>query len=409
MSSDSQALAPASSRLVERIALRLTLPAVLLAVPILIFLAIFFFYPAINLLFFSLLTQDAKGVVGPPLTLAHYTRFFEVDLYLRVFWNTLRISLVTSAFAIVLGYPVAIVMAKSGPIVSRTIALIVIAPLIVSVVVRSYGWQLILANTPAGLLNWVLMSLGITSEPLALLYSETAVVIGSLHVFFPMMVLPLASALGKIDPNLEDCARTLGAPWWKVFLRVTLPLSVPGLVAGFTLVFSLTAGSFVTPVILGGTTATMLGNLIEQQIFVVYDWPFGAAIAMVLVARGVRDQHALHAAARRPPLQERVMNRRLAGPGAWILYFDHGAADGVHPGAAGRRDRDVGLRQLLRQLPAAGLHPEMVRPDPAGPRLPGGPAAERPAGVLDDAGLAAARRARGHRADARPASPARPS
>jgi putative spermidine/putrescine transport system permease protein len=283
MSSDSQALAPASSRLVERIALRLTLPAVLLAVPILVFLAIFFFYPAINLLFFSLLTQDAKGVVGPPHTLAHYTRFFEVDLYLRVFWNTLRISLVTSAFAIVLGYPVAIVMSRSGPIVSRTIALIVIAPLIVSVVVRSYGWQLILVNSPNGLLNWALMSIGLIDEPLAILYSETAVVIGSLHVFFPMMVLPLASALGKIDPNLEDCARTLGAPWWKVFLRVTLPLSVPGLVAGFTLVFSLTAGSFVTPVILGGTTATMLGNLIEQQIFVVYDWPFGAAIAMVLV------------------------------------------------------------------------------------------------------------------------------
>ena len=106
-------------------------------------------------------------------------------------------------------------MSRSGPIVSRTIALIVIALLIVSVVVRSYGWQLILANTPAGLLNWMLMSLGITSEPLAILYSETAVVIGSLHVFFPMMVLPLASALGKIDPNLEDCARTW-APWWKV-------------------------------------------------------------------------------------------------------------------------------------------------------------------------------------------------
>jgi putative spermidine/putrescine transport system permease protein len=283
MSGDTQVLGPASSSLLERITLRLTLPASLLAVPILIFLAIFFFYPAINLLFFSLLTQDAKGIVGRPLTLAHYARFFEIDLYLRVFWNTLRISLVTSAFAIVLGYPVAIVMARSGPIVSRIIALIVIAPLIVSVVVRSYGWQLILANTPAGLLNWVLMSLGITGAPLAILYSETAVVIGSLHVFFPMMVLPLASALGKIDPNLEDCARTLGAPWWKVFLRVTLPLSVPGLVAGFTLVFSLTAGSFVTPVILGGTTATMLGNLIEQQIFVVYDWPFGAAIAVVLV------------------------------------------------------------------------------------------------------------------------------
>src|SRR4029450_11022044 len=154
MSSDTQVLEPASSRPKERIALRLTLPAFLLAVPILIFLAIFFFYPAINLLFFSLLTQDAKGVVGPPLTAAHYTRFFEVDLYLRVFWNTLRISLGPSAFAIVLGYPVAIVMAKSGPIVSRLIALIVIAPLIVSVVVGSYGWRLIPAHTHAGLVVW---------------------------------------------------------------------------------------------------------------------------------------------------------------------------------------------------------------------------------------------------------------
>ena len=123
----------------------------------------------------------------------------------------------------------------------------------------------------------------LVDAPVAILYTEIAVIIGSLHVFFPMMVLPLASALGKIDPNLEDAARMLGAPWWKVFLRVTLPLSMPGFVAGFTLVFSLTAGSFVIPAILGGASAVMLGNLIEQQIFVVYDWPFGAAIALVLV------------------------------------------------------------------------------------------------------------------------------
>ncbi|WP_342364370.1 ABC transporter permease [Terrarubrum flagellatum] len=255
----------------------------LLIVPILLYLAVFFLYPAINLLFFSVLTQDAKGVIGQPFTLEHYAKFFDVGLYMRVFWNTLRISLVTSIFAILLGYPVAIVMVRSGPRIARAITLIVIAPLIVSVVVRSYGWQLILANSRTGLLNWMLMSLGITEAPLSILYSEMAVVIGSLHVFFPMMVLPLASALGKIDPNLEASARTLGAPWWKVFWRITLPLSVPGLVAGFTLVFSLTAGSFVTPVILGGTSATMLGNLIEQQIFVVYNWPFGAAIAVVLV------------------------------------------------------------------------------------------------------------------------------
>ncbi|MCZ8108837.1 MAG: ABC transporter permease [Burkholderiales bacterium] len=258
-------------------------PAALLLIPVLLYLAVFFLYPAINLLVFSVLTQDAKGIIGRPFTLAHYTKFFDVALYMRVFWNTLRVSLVTSAVAIMLAYPVAIVMVRSRPQVTRIISLIVIAPLIVSVVVRSYGWQLILANSRNGLLNWVLNSLGLTEAPLLILYSETAVVIGSLHVFFPMMVLPLASALGKIDPNLEDSARTLGAPWWMVFWRITFPLSIPGLVAGFTLVFSLTAGSFVTPVILGGTSTTMLGNLIEQQIFVVYNWPFGAAIAVVLV------------------------------------------------------------------------------------------------------------------------------
>jgi len=262
---------------------RLQLSAGYLAIPMLVFLAYFFFYPALGLLFSSIQTQNSKGIIGPPFTLAHYARLIDVDLYARVFWNTLRISVITSLLATVLAYPVALVMVKSRPMVTRIITLIVIAPLIVSVVVRGYGWQLILQNGPKGMLNWILMTLHITDAPLSILYTEKAVIIGSLHVFFPMMVLPLASALGKIDPNLEDAARMLGAPWWKVFLRVTLPLSMPGFVAGFTLVFSLTAGSFVIPAILGGASAIMLGNLIEQQIFVVYDWPFGAAIALVLV------------------------------------------------------------------------------------------------------------------------------
>ena len=259
------------------------LSVVLLAIPMLAFLSYFFFYPALVLLFSSLLTQNSQGIIGRPFTPAHFMRLIDVDLYARVFWNTLRISVITSVLATVLAYPVALVMVKSRPLVTRIITLIVIAPLVVSVVVRGYGWQLILTNGPKGMLNWILMTLHIVDGPVSILYSEKAVVIGSLHVFFPMMVLPLASALGKIDPNLEDAARMLGAPWWKVFLRVTLPLSMPGFVAGFTLVFSLTAGSFVIPAILGGASAIMLGNLIEQQIFVVYDWPFGAAIAVVLV------------------------------------------------------------------------------------------------------------------------------
>lgn len=255
----------------------------LLLLPLLAFLSFFFFVPAIKLMLFSLMTQNAQGVVGTPWTLEHYVHFFSVAMYSDILWTTVRISVITSVIAAVLAYPVAIVMVRGNMAVTRIITLIVIAPLAVSVVVRAYGWQLILNNGPSGLLNYVLLHLGMIGQPLALLFSDTAVVIGSLHIFFPMMVLPLSSALGKIDPNLEQAARTLGAPAWKVFLRVTLPLSLPGLVAGITLVFSLAAGSYVIPALIGGPGSQMLGNLAEQQIVAVYDWPFGATIATVLV------------------------------------------------------------------------------------------------------------------------------
>jgi putative spermidine/putrescine transport system permease protein len=255
-----------------------------LALPAMGFLAAFLLVPAVRLISAGFLTQDAHGLLGGPITLSHFVHFFDTGLYSHVLFVTLRISLLTAGVAALLGYPVAMVMTRSHPAVSRVVTFITIAPLIVSVVVRSYGWQLILGNGPAGLLNWLLLSTGVINTPLRLLYSETAVVIGSLHVFLPMMVLPLASVLGKIDPHLEEAARTLGMPAWRVFHRVTLPLSLPGLAVGFTLVFSLTAGSFVTPAMLGGTNAQMLGNLIDQQITAIYDWPFGATIATVLVA-----------------------------------------------------------------------------------------------------------------------------
>jgi putative spermidine/putrescine transport system permease protein len=259
------------------------MPIVLLS-PSLLFLAIFFALPAFGLISYSFLTQAANGTVGLPFTLDHYRHFFTTPLYIRVLLTTLKISLITTAIAVVLAYPVALVMVRSTPLIRQAITIIVIAPLVVSIVVRTYGWQLILGNGPTGILNWLLLNSGLIGSPIALLYSETAVVIGSLHVFFPMMVLPLASALGKIDPRIEDAARTLGATSWRTFRRVTLPLSLPGLTVGCTLVFSLTAGSFVTPAILGGTSGQMLGVLVEQQILVVYNWPFGAACASVLVA-----------------------------------------------------------------------------------------------------------------------------
>jgi putative spermidine/putrescine transport system permease protein len=270
--------------LVRRRALPRQLAPVALLTPSLLFLAMFFALPALGLVSYSFLTQSPDGTVGLPLTLEHYRHFFTTPLYARVLVTTLKISLITTGVAVLLAYPVALVMARSGPFIRQAITIIVIAPLVVSVVVRTYGWQLILGNGPSGILNWLLLNSGVTASPIALLYSETAVVIGSLHVFFPMMVLPLASALGKIDASIEDAARTLGATAWRTFRRITLPLSLPGLTVGCTLVFSLTAGSFVTPAILGGTSGQMLGVLVEQQFLIVYNWPFGAACATVLVA-----------------------------------------------------------------------------------------------------------------------------
>src|SRR5215469_16500334 len=282
---ETSAVAPprATTRARHWIAPGQLVPIALLS-PALLFLAAFFALPALALISYSFLTQSPEGIVGLPFTLAHYEHFFGTALYSRVLLTKLRISLWTTGIAMLLAYPVALVMVRSGATTRRVITMIVIAPLIVSVVVRTYGWQLILANGPTGILNWLLLSTGLARTPARLLYTEAAVVVGSLHVFFPLMVLPLAPALGKIDPRLEDAARTLGAGTCRTFRRVTLPLSLPGLAVGCGLVFSLTAGSFVTPAILGGSGAQMLGMLVDQQILVVYDWPFGATVATVLVA-----------------------------------------------------------------------------------------------------------------------------
>jgi putative spermidine/putrescine transport system permease protein len=251
--------------------------------PSILFLALFFVLPALTLFGYGFLTQSPQGTVGPPPTLEHYRHFFGTALYSHVLWTTLRISWWTTAAAALLAYPVALTIVHANAAVARAITMAVIAPLIVSIVVRTYGWQVILGNGPAGALNWLLLAASLIRHPLRLLYTDAAVVIGSLHVFFPLMVLPLASALGKIDPSLDDAATTLGASAWRRFRRITLPLSLPGLAVGSTLVFSLTAGSFVTPAILGGSASQMLGMLVDQQILAVYDWPFGATVASVLV------------------------------------------------------------------------------------------------------------------------------
>ncbi|WP_420101453.1 ABC transporter permease [Bosea sp. (in: a-proteobacteria)] len=257
------------------------LPALALLGPAILFFLLVFVLPVGLMLRFSFLKQLPDGSLTTLPTLANYIRLATVDLYRGVLLTTLRISLLTTIGAVLLAYPLALVIARGPAILGRIITMLVIAPLLVNVVVRAYGWRVILANGPGGVLNWLLSFLGL--GPVELLYSDWAVVIGSVQVFLPMMVLPLAAAIGRIDPAVEDAARTLGGDSLAVFRWVTLPLSLPGLGAGCTLVFSLTASSFILPSLLGGSFTKMLGTLVEEQILTVFDWPFGAAIATVMV------------------------------------------------------------------------------------------------------------------------------
>jgi putative spermidine/putrescine transport system permease protein len=271
---------PAQTRRAGRVNERILTATVLIAPAVLFFMTIFL-VPVGLMIKFSFFHQLDDGNLSADPTLANYIRLGSVDLYQKVVSTTLQVSLFTTLAAVVLAYPVVMVMVRGNSFVGRALTVIVISPLLINVVVRTYGWRVILANSDKGVLNWVLAQFGLA--PAHILYTKWAIIIGSVHVFLPMMVLPLAAALGKIDPAVEEAARTLGASAWAVFRRVTFPLSVPGLAVGSTLVFSLTASSFVAPALLGGNFAKMLGTLVEEQILSVFDWPFGAAIATVMI------------------------------------------------------------------------------------------------------------------------------
>ena len=252
----------------------------MLVAPAILFLAVWFIWPVLTMVHLSLTQHSVEGRFVEELTLENYLRLFSTDLYFRVLVRTVRVALLTSVIAAFFAYPLAIAIARGGPVLARVVAITILAPLLVNVVVRSYGWQTILNKT--GALAWLLKLIGVQDPPM-LLYTEWAVLIACVHVYLPFMVMPLASAIGRIDRSVEEAARIAGASGANVLLRVILPLSLPGLAVGVSLVFSLSAAAYVTPQILGGNFSPLLGTLIEQQILTLNDWPFGAAISTLLV------------------------------------------------------------------------------------------------------------------------------
>jgi putative spermidine/putrescine transport system permease protein len=254
----------------------------LLIGPVLLGFVLCFAFP-LALLFASSVNRldPATFKIIERYTLYNYQRFLFDAFYLTALLTTLKLSLFATLLCLVTGTPVAIYLAKAPPRERKVLMFLLIAPLVVSLVIRTFGWLIVLG--PGGLFSSVLRGIGFVSQPISLMYTETAVVIGLAHVTFPFMVLAIFSALQNIDPDVRRAASNLGANRRQIFWRITLPLSVPGILAGSLIVFALSVSSFVTPSLLGGAWVKVVAYLIWEQNVAILDWPFAGAIAVILL------------------------------------------------------------------------------------------------------------------------------
>jgi putative spermidine/putrescine transport system permease protein len=214
------------------------------------------------------------------LTLEHYRDFFQNRYLLQAGLRTLSLATVVTLVCLLLGYPVAWFLALGRSKFAHLVFLAVLTPLIVSIVVRTFGWTILLGNE--GLLNKILLGLGVIESPIQMMRSFWTVAVGLIHVFLPFMILSLTSTLGRIDPSLREAAATLGSRPVRSFFQIVLPLSAQGIATGSIIVFCLTTGVYLTPLWLGRGNVTVLATAIQQQILEAGDWPTGAASAILL-------------------------------------------------------------------------------------------------------------------------------
>ncbi|KAA9158052.1 ABC transporter permease [Amycolatopsis acidicola] len=250
--------------------------------PALAFLIFLLIVPMVRMLIMSFHPVDQYGAALPGFTGAQYGRVFGESFFLEALLHSLVVALVVTALCLVLGYAAAYVLAHRRPGVVRTLLLlIVISPLLTSVVVRTYGWSVLLSGN--GLVNRVLVGLGLSDQPVNLLGSTGAVIVSVTHVLLPFAIVPLTTALRNIEPNLSRASLSLGAGPARTFWRVTVPLSLPGVAAGVLIVFSLAMGIYITPMLIGGTNQPLAGIRVYDQVSSVFDYPMAAALSFVLL------------------------------------------------------------------------------------------------------------------------------
>ncbi len=238
-----------------------------------------FFVPLLIVLVYSFMTRGAYGGVSLPFSSGSYLRVFD-SLYLAIAWRSFWIAAVAAIACLILGFPLALYIARYSR--HKTLLLnLVMLPFWTSFLIRTYAWMFLLRDT--GLINTVLQSLQLINEPLPLLFNTPAVILGLVYGYLPFMVLPLYATIEKLDPAWLDAAADLGANPLVTTFKIVVPLSRSGIIAGLLLVFIPCLGAYLTPDLMGGGKTVMIGNLVQNQFTASRDWPFGAAVSLVLL------------------------------------------------------------------------------------------------------------------------------
>jgi putative spermidine/putrescine transport system permease protein len=259
-------------------------PAWLLATPAAVLIGPFLLVPYLNIVVMSFRPPAVGAPYGAGYTLANYAKILSDSYYYGQIASTLALALATTLACLLLGFPVAWQLARGS---DRWRALgygLVLSPLLVGVVTRSYGWTILLGNQ--GVINRTLAGLGLTDHPIPLMYNTLGIVIALTHVLLPLMILPIMGALAGIDPVLETAARSLGAPRTVIVRRVILPLSISGIQSGCILVFVLAISAYVTPALIGGGRVKTMAVTVVDALVDAFQWPFGAALALILAIVG---------------------------------------------------------------------------------------------------------------------------
>ena len=248
-----------------------------LALPLALAFASIFLAPLLMLVGVSFFNDDKITQPG----FGQWAKFLGDPFSYKVIADTMLLGLKTVCATIVIGYPLALIYLDASPRLQKVLIFIIVMPLLLSVVVRTFAWIVVLGRE--GVVNALLMQLGIISEPLRLLQTELGLVISLTQIEMPLMLLPLISVMSRLDPNLRDASSALGASRWRTLFKVIVPLSMPGLVAGCLLVFASSTTAFISQTVIGGVRLIYLPLLIWQQSLVVFNWPFAAVVSLTLL------------------------------------------------------------------------------------------------------------------------------